>query len=190
MAKAKDDLEREAEERSVDRIALDPAKLCEDREILGQLNSLEVSNANPNYVYCWVRKTATSDVQVQQKLSLSIRTAVGTMPCWEVVHGTMPEAMERKNALGERQIGDTILLRCRKDVYIRLMDYQEEKNRRVQTGVSSEMEALAHESKGGIILHSDPDDPLVKRLFSNQQAMDRVTRNIREGTVPGAEMRR
>lgn len=197
LRRSKDVLEEEIEEIATteDKIAVKPSAFKKDREIIGLITaSFDITNKDPNYEYCWARCVPGDERQVQQKLALQVNTTHGQMPTWEVVKGDMLEAIERKEVTGYRRIADTILMRCRKDIYLYLQRHQEEVNRRFQGSITSEMEAFAHENRGNIIAHTDPDDPAVQRIvnqgYNDQMAMKRVDRHMREGTMPGAEMRR
>jgi hypothetical protein len=128
--KVKDQLEEEAEtlQAETGTMALDLSKLRPDREIIQVLPSQGVSGALDDYEYCWVRfksDRGPMGLQVDQKLFWQVREGDGTVPVWEVVSGSMPEAKERRNAEGYRVIGDTLLMRARKDRYAALMLYFE-----------------------------------------------------------------
>ena len=140
--KIKDQLEEEAEVLSdeLGTMALDPSKLEPDHEILQVLVKQKgtISNADPGYEYCWVRYRSDrgpSGLQVDQKLTWEVPDKDGgTVPVWEVVSGTMKEAWERRDASGYRVIGDTLLMRARKDRYDALMRYLEwQHERRIGT---------------------------------------------------------
>jgi hypothetical protein len=193
MARATDDLAQQAEERSEERGAIDPKKLVIESEIAQHFNSLEVSHAQPGYVYCWARfkGDAGGVTQVQMKLAMTVKTNQGILPCWEVVCGNMPEAIERK-ATGPgmdttRCLGDVMLLRCRMEVYEAIRAYEERKAERQRTGAMEGMQDKAREHR--MIVHTDPNDPVLQRAMKHAEAHETANRmldnQIREGRVPG-----
>lgn len=138
--RVKDQLDEEAEvlEKETQVFALDPSKIRPDREIIQVLPSQGVSGALPDYNYAWIRfksDRGPSGLAVDQKLFWQVKDESGDyVPVWEVVSGTMPEARERRNAEGYRVIGDTLLMRARKDRYEALMlHFEFEHEKRIGT---------------------------------------------------------
>lgn len=125
MRRSKDALEQEAEQLADELgvAGIDPSALEEDREVVQMLtDSSHVRDAQPGYVYCWVRFKSNSGANgVDEKLSWTI----GGSPVWEVVKGDMPEARERKNESGYRVMADVLLMRARKGRYDKLQQYLE-----------------------------------------------------------------
>jgi hypothetical protein len=142
--KVKDQLEEEIEEleKETQTIPLDLSKLAPDREIIQVLPSQGVNGALVDYEYCWVRfksDRGPSSLQVDQKLFWQVKEDGSTVPVWEVVKGgptdtRFPEAMERRDVNGYRVIGDTLLMRARKDRYAALqMHFEFEHEKRMGT---------------------------------------------------------
>ena len=134
--RVKDDLEEEAEALQAhhETMVVDPSKFGPDREILQILvdNRGTISGALPDYEYCWVRfksNLGQAGLQVDQKLTWMVKDpeSGGQVPVWETVQGSMPECRERKmqSVEGYRVVGDTLLMRARKDRYEALMTYFE-----------------------------------------------------------------
>ncbi len=114
---------------------------------------------------------------------------------WEVVQGDMREAKEYKAEDSTRRVGDTLLMRMRRDYYAKLEAAQREVVRRQEQGVASELEALGLKYGGrGIKVHTSPDaqfaskrgmmDTLEKRA-ARQAAMKGIDKRLRKGNVPG-----
>lgn len=191
MARAKDDLEEQADKRSDERGAIDPKKLVVESEIAQHFNSLDVSNAQEGYRYCWARFKADAGgvPQVQMKLAMTVNTNQGIKACWEVVNGDMLEAIERKGSGPDtaRYIGDVLLLRCRVEIYDAIRAYEEKKARDRQ---AQSMENLHEKGRQhGMIVHTDPNDPVLQRALkhaaANEMANKILDTQIREGRVSG-----
>lgn len=133
--RVKDQLDEEAEVLGdeLGTMAIDPSKFAPDREILQILVSergQKISNELEDYEYCWVRYRSDrgpSGKAVDDKLIWEVQDPEGggTVPVWEIVSGTMKEAIERRDANGYRVKGDCLLMRARKDRYDALMQYLE-----------------------------------------------------------------
>ena len=113
LAHRDDELAEAAETQSnqAERYAINPKALKKDRELqylLDACNELEVSNADPAYVYCWVQSGSHG-------LFVKLKLAEG----WEVVQGDMEESVELKGIGADttRRLGDVILMRVRKDIF-------------------------------------------------------------------------
>lgn len=152
--KVSDQLAEEAEELQAETgvMAIDPAKLAPDREIIQVLDSQGVTESQPGYVYNWVRFRSASGIQglaVDEKLSWKVKINSEIVPVWEVVKGAQfPEAKERLDVNGYRTIGDTILLRARQERYDALMEYFEWQHER---RISSEAMSIQQYAEKKII---------------------------------------
>ncbi|KKM62984.1 hypothetical protein LCGC14_1516180 [marine sediment metagenome] len=152
LAARTDILEEEIDERSKDTLAVDPSKLEVDREIRYDLDKgeLDVTQADPNYVYRWVQceRPSSNPARMVDLLRYKSITYNGQRyPTWEVVRGEMKEAREKKTALGTRQIGDTMLMRCHKNTYAIIEAEDRRKRANRQFGIDDRLVQLA-ESAG------------------------------------------
>ena len=197
-----DALAEEAETRraGIEGGRIDPKVFEPDREIISHFNELDVSNADPAYKYCWVC-TAARGVMVTAKLAIRVRNmATGHMePTWEVVTGAMREAEECKDATGVRRIGDTILMRCRKDHFALIQKFENEKRLHQQGANESTLLEMAEQQNRrgrGVVVHvnSPLADPQLRdaarRAAARGIARKQFEGMIRAGTVPGMEIRR
>lgn len=150
-----DELAQEAEEKTTMLGAIDATKIEPDREILGQIvndrfNRMEVSDAQSPYVYAWIRgymRDGRQDLeQVTIKQLAKVRNPeTGRMePCWHVVCGSMPEAMECKDVYGYRRLGDAILMRCRKDLAAELDAMEQDERNAAEGRLFEELEERAN----------------------------------------------
>lgn len=116
MRQVADDLAQAAEEQGVEGGAIRPDAFEIDNEIAGHFNELEVTNALPEYEYCWVNYNFGGRF-IKEKQSHRVREGSGLQPVWEVVHGEMPEAPELRGIGADttRRLGDVLLMRARKD---------------------------------------------------------------------------
>ena len=179
-----DALEERAEVQSVDRGRIDPSKLRVENELAQHFNELEVSNQDLAYVYKWVQAGFYGRFI---KAELSKR--------WEVVQGDAQEAIELKGMGADttRRLGDVILMRCRKDIYKRLMRQEDAHRRAVESGVTSEIEELGRKyEKYGLIVHAGEglSSTLLKRMQTSAAAKQVVGKQVdqllRDGRMPGA----
>lgn len=190
LARRKDELEEAVETQTGDTHTVDPHALTPDRElqrlIRGQ-NALAVSHADPAFVYCWVYFGLNGQMVWQKK-------AQG----WQVVQGDMKEAVEFKHEDSVRRVGDTLLMRMRRDHYAKLEMAQRKVARRQEEGIAAELEELGMKyRRTGIRVHTDPDAQfasgrpmmdIVEKRAARQTAMKTVDKRLREGTVPGMEI--
>lgn len=199
LRRRKDDLDEQGEQLAAqhDIERVDPKKIKPDREILGVItsafNPLKVSHSQVEYVYCWARPGGAND-QVINKTSIAVPDEDGNpVQCWEVVMGDMPEAIERRDALGYRRVGDVILLRCRRDRYRMLERDHIRKTRLRGASIGQELEELADKTQGLVTVHRDVSDPKLQRYLKHTQAAgmatDQTDARLRSGQMPGAEMR-
>ena len=147
-AKNADALAEEIEKKSEDFLAIDPSKLEVDREIRYELDKgeLDVTNADPSYVYRWVQCEHPSSNParlVDMFRYKSIKYNGQRYPTWQVVTGDMKEAPEKKTAMGTRKLGDCILMRCHKNTHEIIEAEERRKRTQRQYGLDSELVDLA-----------------------------------------------
>lgn len=183
-----DTLEQEAEERAaaleLDR--MDPRALRPDREIrqhFDAFNELAVSGAQDEFEYCWVFAGRNS-------YWIRCKSAQG----FEVVQNDMPEAQEHRGigADSTRRVGDTILMRIRKDRAMRIRKQARDLAAAREEGVDSTImemgERAAHmgvrvSRLGG--LSAVQQEIIAKRAQARSIASSQFNDQIRQGTVPG-----
>lgn len=189
---------------STGRERFNPAKLDPINEIASKIvgtsfNSLHVSGALADKVYCWVRayddRGTYKPQAVYAKQLQRVPDADGTpRPCWEVVHGSMPEALECKSVEGYRKLGDCILMRCDKDVYeaIRRLEDADRAERNGLGGTLGTTADMLAQSKlrGSMAVtefNNDPREEMrLRHMAHREQAMrGPVTQALKNGTVPG-----
>lgn len=189
QAMVADELAERAETELAGAHAIDPAKLELDREVAyihERTDGYEVKNAQPGYIYCWVREEKPGS-QVQWKRSQRVRMPDGDhVPLWEVVQSDMPESPDEKDVRGYRKIVDCILMRAKAE---RFRAYQQEQtriNHLRERGTSDGMEDLARRSKGLVKVFSEAE---ISNKTSLDQAMRQgmargeFTKRLREGTA-------
>jgi hypothetical protein len=189
LKQREDVLAQEAEERAatleIERI--DPKVMRVDNEIASsfdQFNEIAVSNAlNDEYEYCWVFAGRNS-------YWVRWKSAQG----FEVVQNDMPEAQEHRGigADSTRRVGDTILMRIRKDRAARLRKAERERGAAREEGIDSTIMELGERARhlgvrvsrlGG--LSAAQQDIIAKRAQARQIASAQFNDQIRTGTVPG-----
>ena len=143
-----DTLAEEVDKRSQDTLAVDPSKLEVDREIRYELDKgeLDITDRDPSYEYRWVqceRPSSNPSRMVDLLRYKSISYEGKKYPTWEVVRGDMKEAIEKKTALGTRQIGDTMLMRCHKNTYAIIEAEERRKRSNRQFGIDDRLVELA-----------------------------------------------
>ncbi len=148
LARRTDVLEEEIDKKSENVLAVDPSKLEVDREIRYELDKgeLDVTEADPNYVYRWVqcdRPAANPSRMVDLLRYKSITYDGKRYPTWEIVKGTMKEAEGHRTVLGTRQIGDTMLMRCHKNTYAIIEAEDRRKRANRQFGIGDRLVQLA-----------------------------------------------
>jgi hypothetical protein len=188
LKQREDTLQQEAEERAaaLEINAIDPKVLRVDNEIAQHFdvhNELAVSNSQDEYEYCWVYAGRNS-------YWISWKQAQG----FEVVKNDMPEAQEHRGVAGDstRRVGDTILMRIRKDRAASLRRRDRERAAAREEGVDSAILDLGARAAhlgvrvsrlGG--LTAQQQEIIAKRAQARQLATGQFNDQIRNGTVPG-----
>lgn len=189
---AADDLAERAETAGPDGGAIDPKALVIDSELAQHFNELEVTNADPAYEYCWVQAGFHGRF-VKQKLTERVPESWGMAPVWEVVQGDMAEAPELRGNVGldtTRRLGDVILMRARKDRYLKSKRVRDARRAAMFSGTTTELEELGRQYRHrGIIVHTNMGqeqlDLMGRRAAMRQQASQMVDGMLRDGSVPG-----
>lgn len=190
MAERKDNLQEKAAKlnEQVNVGTIDPTTFAPDREIrhLISMDALYVSNKLPEYEYKWIRDTNAINggpsQAVLKEISKSIvaHNASGKQQVystWEVVRENMPEAIERKNATGARQVGDTILLRCHKNAYLILQQQERQKRINQDRSVTATLEDKAYQAGAPMHNYTEAQAAGLAKSKFNQM--------IKTGSVPG-----
>lgn len=188
---AADTLAEAAETQMPEGGAIDPRKFRVENELAQHFNDLEVSEAQPEYEYCWVQAGFAGRF-IKAKLSERVRMN-GTMESvWEVVQGDMPEARELKGMMADttRRLGDVILMRARKDRFLRVKQLREARRQAMFSGTTTELEEMGRMLRGrGVIIHTnlggDQLEAMGRRAEMRQMASQMVENMLRTGTVPG-----
>ena len=189
-----DVLEQTAEQRAeqLGKEAINPRSFRVIPELQSQLSSVMVTNALPDKVYAWVyapaHSTPAASIMVQEKLSQTVFDDTNTpCPTWEVVNkadATMPEALERKDVMNYRRIGDVILMRCDRAKHKALEDHQKYKAERALASSTDALNGLAE--KYGIKTYDNLNDsPVLRSAMGQRLASEKFDRAIRDGSVPG-----
>jgi hypothetical protein len=194
--------------------AIDPAKLDSDefpREVMAAMNfdsgEVFVSNADDNYRYAWIYRDPQNKYGGRAVRQLQ---AVG----WQVVAGQMKEADEHRVATGERWVSDCLLMRCRVDRYVQIQMHDREKRLRMTDAIASGFFTLA--DKRGVRVFDQNNMPghirsaiegaavarrpeksrvvvpttrTMTATAAQQLAQDRLTHAIKQGTVPGLNVK-
>lgn len=168
------------------RGSIDTKELEIVNELASKTQYLSVSGARPEFVYSWVSKNRHGQ-------HIQTLKAQG----WETVQGDDPEALELKGMDGSttRQLGDVILMRIKKDIYIVLKAQEQVKTRRQQQNSASTLAEMGDKyrslgfnvspykmnSLAGPDIHSH-------RLSRGGTALQQLDAQLRDGTVPGMEI--
>jgi hypothetical protein len=183
LSRRRDELEEASERLSSEQevFAIDPKALTVDRELAHNYNPatlsiMNVTSPQPGYEYCWANAVSQSGLQVMMK----------KYDGWKVVSGSDPENMEHKHTDGTRRIADTLLMRIPLERKKALDERDEVMRKRVQSGVSAELEELGRKYHGrGIRVHTpnestDPDSRYRDRGFSEQHLSSDPRRRLVE----------
>ncbi len=185
-----DNLQQQIDEKA-DHYAIDPAALEVDREIRHDLDQgcLTPSDADPAYKYAWVQCKHPEDHpsrMVELKLAERVQLPDGNwVRPWEVVGSKHKEALNLKQVDGSRRIGDTLLMRCRKDYYSLIELNKRKLNHQRNYGTDSALVDLATRAgtEAGTATYN-------KHKSDANQSLSRLDQAIRTGTLPGMEINR
>lgn len=194
------EIERQAANLIMGR--LDPKALKVHNEIASRTQYMHVSNADPNCKYAWISKNNHSQ---------HIRAL--EQQGWRTVQGDDPEALELKGTSGvasgtgtpdsTRQIGDVILMKVPKDVYVALQARKHARTIQLQQSSASDLLSLADRYRKYVKLRTvegAPDmgqnfegPPIQPQRFSSnpaarRAALDKLDAHLRAGDVPGMEL--
>jgi hypothetical protein len=186
--KARADARAEAAEAAGSEVGvIDRAKFKIDPEIAQHFNAqneLDVSQADPLYVYKWEQSGFNGRF---------IRMSVAQG--WEVVQGDDREALEHMGTAGDttRRVADTILIRCRIDRYAII---EKRRRERQQAHESTSMGALQdlrerypqlgisiYETGGTMPPHIQTR--MMNQAHARQLAHQQMDERLRTGRVPG-----
>lgn len=196
LKKRTDNLEQAAEEYGVDLTRIDPNKMKVDNELAVMIfDSISISNKQAEYTYRWGNYVAQNGYDVKECMSQRVVDSSGqSVRTWEIVQGDMPEAAEQKGLSGDttRKVGDVMLLRCRKDVYVLIDRYRRLQRERRERGVSAALEELGEKYRDkGVKVHTNTRmaDPAFRREAARAAASgiarEKFNEQLREGTVAG-----
>lgn len=179
------DLEEQREELAeggVEAHSVDPSAFKIDNEIASALPTIErISNAQKGFEYGWVCFRQNGLMVERAKID-----------GWVVVSGSDLESREHLQPDGTRRVGDVLLMRISKDKAIMIRRRHRELRIRQREGVVAPLHELAAKNSRYVIIHSDPNDPLIQRLAKQQLAKGIASKRfdaaLRGGTVPGAEL--
>lgn len=144
-----------------------------EREIVQKFDAdgvIRVSNARPDYVYAWISYDYPSHAK-----GAAVRRML-TRRGWEVVNEwsctpeckrgrtatcghNMPEAPDLRQPDGTRKVGDTILMRCPKNIFVLDAAIALAKRRLRERGKTATLGAMPFRK------HEDPADPVVKEVY-------------------------
>ena len=185
MAERADNLAEQADQMNAKAQigVIDPSTFVPDPEIRHaiSMDALHVSNKQPDYEYKWVRDTNSVNggpsQAVLKEISRSILVNGKVYPTWEVVRGDMPEASERKNVLGARQVGDVVLLRCHKNAFAVIQQQELQKRINQDESVAAGLEDKALQAGAPIHNYTQAQAAnLAKQQFNGM---------LKSGTIPG-----
>lgn len=168
------------------RGTIDAKELEICNEIASKTQYLAVSGARPDYVYGWI-STNRYGQHVQAAKAQG----------WEVVQGDDDEALELKGMDGgtTRQLGDVILMKIKKDIYIVLKAQEQAKTRRIQQNSAGTLAEMGdrYRDHGFSVKPYRMDSlqgPEVRpgRISTRHAAMQQLDTHLRNGSVPGMEI--
>lgn len=161
-----DVLEEQAATQFQNVTAVDPDKFEIERELAQHFNELDVTNADPNFVYKWVNFSSNGGI--------ALRRAIAPPERWEVVTGSMTESEELRAVDGTRKLGDVLLVRMTKKRYTILEQIREENNRRHQGVHESNLRELGRRNSKAVKVYGNdnmPESVTKKMTHPSQQAI-------------------
>ena len=189
LARRTDELEERIETEAPEVYPIDPKAFKEDREILHELDRdmLEVSNPDPEFMYCWVYFGQNAQAVWAKKSHGWRVVGVGAEAARD------KECAEHKEVDGSRKIGDVLLMKTPRANYEKITAAQERRRAAQELGVSSNVLALA--DKYGLKVHEDIStvqlgpqtlmEVAQKRAGAEKVAMRHLDRKLRKGEIPG-----
>lgn len=159
-----DVLEEQAATQFANVETVDPDRLEVERELAQHFNELEVTNADPNFVYRWINFSSNGGI--------ALRRAIAPPERWEVVTGDMPEASELRAVDGTRKLGDVLLVRMFRKRYDILEKVKEEQRQRQQGGHENNLRELGRRNPKAIKVYGQDNMPpeVTKRLTHPSQS--------------------
>lgn len=195
LAQNADNLAQQAEQTGIEAGGspdADVFRADRNREIRNAImqGGLEITNANDAYMYSWVC-TALDGIQITRKKALG----------WAVVQGEDQECLEHRYVDGTRRVGDVLLMKLRKDIYLRNEQYFADVRRAQEFGVTSELHELGdkHADKGLRIIDNEAEfaqitgqqlGGVMTSQTARQAAGNAVGQMVRDGMIPGMEIAR
>jgi hypothetical protein len=187
-----DALEEQAETLGVEAAAFDPEAYKIDNEIASVVNELEVSDAQPGFVYRWVW-TGLSGIKIREALAERIPGYRGQG--WHLVKGSgFKEGQEVIDEQGLRRVGDAVLMRASEQFVMAREMWNEKKTLLRLEGVTARLREMADKTHGRLKIHStdiDPTNPVMQqaleRGMARQMGVKAAADAMRTGTVPGVE---
>lgn len=168
--------------------AIDPDVMEVERELAQHFNELEVTNAQPGFVYKWVNFVSNGGI--------CLRQATAPPERWQVVTGDMPEAPELLSAGGTRKLGDVLLLRMPRKRHEILEKHREEKALRQQGAHESNLRAMADKNPKAVRVYGNNDMPssvtkhltnpsraAINAMRGAEAAQAQFNQNLRNGTL-------
>lgn len=171
----------------VDRQAFDAAKLDRDNEILQfiERGSFPVKNADEVYEYCGVQRDQFGKFG---GIHVFKKKAQG----WEMCRYDNPEQWGVRSPEGYCVIGDVVLMRVRKDIYLKLHRRGQQIADLRRSAADHELRQVGDKSRSkGIIATTDEEvDPKTLQRMSNKAEARRKANQItdqwiKEGRMPG-----
>lgn len=159
-----DVLEQQAAQQFANVEAIDTDAMEIERELAQHFNELEVTQADPAFVYKWVNFVSNGGI--------ALRQAVAPPERWQVVTGDMVEASELRGADGSRKLGDVLLLRMPRKRHEILERLREEKAARQLGGHEANLHELARRNPKAIKVYDSEHLPadINKRLTNPSRA--------------------
>lgn len=175
--------EGEAKAAASEKEAINPSIFDVQRELAAQFDQLHISDKQDGYEYLWVQCSYPS-----HSPGLMVRK-YQTLPGWEVVTGTMPEASELKAPDGSRRLGDVLLMRCRKDYFEMYQELSRERRRKQRAGLSDNLKTLGNRRGVRVYdIESGEAPEILERMekrapqaLKAMQAQQRMDENLRTG---------
>ena len=168
---------------------IDPGALDPDPEILQYRDMLEVPHARPEFVYKWVN--ADLHRSFGNRFVLEAR-AQG----WEPVRVSDPDGAgleHAKSPEGLVVIGDTVLMRIRRERHKALWRAQDQRARALRGAADQDLRDAADEANRqglGVTIHSGDTSPALlatmqRRASAQQIVTTALDQRLRQGRMPG-----
>lgn len=197
LKRRKDELDKEIEELAASQglEAADPSALKPDREVLQHFETdpdtgfddIPIDNPDPSKVYFWCQCMFPTQAAAARFVIRAKRNGWKEVTVKDTYNGHRIMGNMGYTAQGTFIVGDTVLMQMDRERYERMV--ADKAIQRERLAGSADEAAKEFARKHGIIMHDDPNDPMLAQLYKRGEVDRRVreqfTDQVKEGRVPG-----